>query len=476
MKARARTLATSLFLVSLAAGTGAFVTSSGCAEKAPPPSSPEPVVIGVSLGLTGNFRDFASPLRSAIVVAEQQINAQGGVLGRPVRFDVVDDRSSEEADVEEIARRFVDQKVAAVIGPLGSAQVLRTQGILRDAGILQIVPAATSTELGTAQPENDRYLFRTTPADDFQGAAVMLLAERSPRGLVDAGPPPAPVDGGPPAIPTTCNKLAIVNIDNSYGNPMGDLIQQFWPKRPGRQIVLRTKIPKELQPEYKAVAAEVASLEPECLALISYDDTAAQFLRDFRATPQWPKLEASGFFFIGTDGIYTDGLFKNGADNQADPTSKSSADGVYGTNPDTQSGQRPYNDFRTLYASNFRLAPADDAPSFAANTYDAAILALLAIQRAGSTTDRIAIRDAMLDIARPPGKVFGPGSIGEALLSIRAGEDINYSGASGDLDFDGFGNVTAGFIVWRVERDGANKPVFKTVGRFTAEQLSEQIK
>ncbi len=475
-----RTLAVGCLAASLGVAASALIgASSGCAEKAPLPSAPPPVTIGVSLGLTGNFKDFAAPLRNAVVVAENQINAQGGLLGRPVRFDILDDRSSEEADIEEIARGFVKQNVAAVIGPLGSQQVVRTQGILSSpdgAQILQLVPAATSTELSTIQPQNDRFLFRTTPADDFQGAAVMLLAEKTPRGLVDGGAPPPPADGGAPTIPLSCNKLAIVNIDNSYGNPMADLIQQFWPKRPNHEIVKRIKIPKELQPDYKAVAAEIAALTPQCLAIISYDDVAAQFFRDFRATPEWASLEQGGFFFIGTDGIYTDGLIKNGAVDQADLTSKNSSDGVYGTNPDTQTGLRPYNDFRTLYASNFRLGATEDAPSFAANTYDAAILVALAIQKAGSATDRVAIRDAMLDVARPPGKVIGPASVGEALRSIQAGEDIDYKGASGDLDFDPFGNVTGGFIVWRIERDPTNKPVYKTVGRFTAEQLSEQIK
>lgn len=475
---RARVLAVGCLATSLGLGASAVLgsASSGCSEKAPPPSSAPPLVVGVSLGLTGNFRDFSAPLRNAVVVAEGQINAQGGLLGRPVLFDVVDDRSSEESDIEDIAHGFVSRNVAAVIGPLGSQQVMRTQTIIGGAQILQLVPSATSTELSTAQPQNDRYLYRTTPADDFQGAAVMLLADKSPRQLGDAGAPPPAADGGAPSVINSCTKLAIVNIDNSYGNPMADLIQTYWPKRAGRSIVKRTKIPKELQPDYKSIAADIAKLGPECLALISYDDVAAQFFRDFRTTAEWPSLEQKGFFFIGTDGVYTDGLLKNGADNQADLTSKNSADDVYGTNPDTQNGQRPYNDFRTLYASYFRLGPNEDAPSFAANTYDAAILIALAIQKAGSATNRVAIRDALLDVSRPPGKVFGPASIGEAFRSIQAGEDIDYKGASGDLDFDGFGNVTAGFIVWHVERDATNKPVYKTVGRFTAEQLSEQIK
>lgn len=471
---RAWALARRLAAGACVAGAAALFASTvalqeGCADKRAPAAAPDPIVIGVSLGLTGNFESFSPPLRNAILVAQGEINAAGGLLGRPVRFDVVDDKSSEKEDIDGVARGFVQKQVAAVIGPLGSSQVVRTQGILGEAQILQISPTATSTELSTIQPEGDRFLFRTTPADDFQGLAVVQLAQKTPAGLGDAGAPPA--DGGAPA---GCSRLGIVNIDNSYGNPMADLIEQVWPKRAGRRIAIRKKIPKELAADYKAVASEVYSATPQCLAIIAYDDVAAQFLRDFRADARWAQLEQSGFFFVGTDGIYTSGLLTNGAENPADLTSTNVAEGVYGTNPDTQSGSKEYNEFRTLYSSYFPLG-AKDAPSFAANTFDAAILAALAIQKAGSATDRVAIRDALRDIASAPGKPYTPSQIGEALQAIREGEDIDYKGASGNLDFDQAGNVTAGFIVWLAARGADKKLDFQTVGRFSVEELLEQV-
>jgi branched-chain amino acid transport system substrate-binding protein len=459
-----------------ALGSGVLVAGSaltvqqGCAEKPPPARAPEPIVIGVSLGLTGNFQDFAAPLRSAIVVAEGEINANGGLLARPVRYEVIDDQSSEREDIEAVAQGFVDRGVAAVIGPLGSSQVVRTQQILFDNQVLQISPSATSTELTGIQPAGDRFLFRTTPADDFQGAAVILLAQRTPRALGDGGAP-ATGDGG---APVTCQRLAIVNIDNSYGNPMADLVEQFWPRRAGRAVTIRTKISKDLAADYRSEVRQVIATNPECLAFIAYDDVAAQFLRDFRADSGFAAL-GNDFFIIGTDGIYTEGLLRNGAENPADLTSTNVAEGVFGTNPDTQSGSKEYNEFRTLYDSYFPLG-GRDAPSFAANAYDAAILAALAIQRAGTATDRRAIRDALRDVAQPPGRPVTPAQIGEGLRAARSGEAIDYKGASGNLDFDETGDVTAGFIVWEAARDPESRElVFRTVGRFSVEELVEQI-
>ncbi len=198
---RARIVALGLVLSGAAVLASTSLATQGCAEETPKPSAEDPVVIGVSLGLTKDLASFTAPRRDAVRTAEGEINAGGGLLGRQVRFEIVDDRSDEGDFVAGVARQFADRKVAAVIGPISSGQVKVTQQILAEQQIIQISPAATSTELTDIQPVGDRFLFRTTPADDFQGAAVIAFATRTPKGLGDAG---APADGG--AAPT-CNRL-----------------------------------------------------------------------------------------------------------------------------------------------------------------------------------------------------------------------------------------------------------------------------
>lgn len=458
-------------------GGGAMIASllganEGCsAEDAPAPSSAAPIVIGVSLGLTGDLDTFAAPLRDAVRAAEGQINSGGGLLGRPVKFDVRDDRSNEGTFVTDLANSFVKDGVVAMIGPVGSQQVVLTQQIFADKQIIQISPSATSTDLSTIQSADNRFLFRTTPADDFQGAAVILFAQRTPKGLTEAGAPLG--DGG---IPITCNRLAIVNIDNSYGNSMADVIATNWPKRGvGRTIVLRKKLPVDLAASYAAEAAELIGKAPECAALISYEKVAAQFVRDAKAAPGYQPLADKGFFFIGTDGVFTPGFLVQSRENRSDEKSPSSAEGVFGTNPDTQPGTKEYNEFKTIYRSYFPELP--EAPPFTANTYDAAIMIALAIEQAGTATNGVAIRDALRKIATDPGKPFTPAQVGEALVAIRSGQEVNYKGASGNVDVEGNGNVKSGFIVWEAFRDSNTKKVdYRTVGRFTTEELLDQIK
>ena len=72
------------------------------------------------------------------------------------------------------------------------------------------------------------------------------------------------------------------------------------------------------------------------------------------------------------------------------------------------------------------------------------MLIALAAAKAGTTTDSVAIRDALRDVANPPGEVVGPGLAGiqKALSLIASGQDINYEGASGPVDFDENGDVS----------------------------------
>jgi ABC-type branched-subunit amino acid transport system substrate-binding protein len=91
---------------------------------------------------------------------------------------------------------------------------------------------------------------------------------------------------------------------------------------------------------------------------------------------------------------------------------------------------------------------------FVREAYDAVIVMALAAQGAETNTDSTAIRDALRGVANAPGTVYGPGEddITAALGAIANGDDIDYQGASGSVDFNDAGDVTFGAIeVWRVD-------------------------
>jgi branched-chain amino acid transport system substrate-binding protein len=91
------------------------------------------------------------------------------------------------------------------------------------------------------------------------------------------------------------------------------------------------------------------------------------------------------------------------------------------------------------------------------------MLAALAIQQAGGT-DRTKVRDALRIVANAPGEAVGPGDWAKALELIKAGKDIDYTGATGSMDFDDKGDV-AGVIGHFVVDDSGTG--YKEVGLVT---------
>ena len=63
------------------------------------------------------------------------------------------------------------------------------------------------------------------------------------------------------------------------------------------------------------------------------------------------------------------------------------------------------------------------------------------------------IKSNILEVANAPGtEVSDPC---EAMELVRQGEDINYQGASGNVDIDANGDVVGGYDVWQVNEDGS---------------------
>ena len=432
-------------------GTQACSTPSGAPAKAP-----EAVKIGASIALTNALAGSGAPLRNAIRAAEGQINANGGLLGRPVQFIVVDDTSDETATagsvIQTTAQKLIDQGVVAFLGPVGSSQVLAMQNITYGKQVIQLASNATSPNLATAQPAHDRYLFRTTPADDLQARAVVRFAMVGPAGIAgDAG------------ASVACSKMAIFHINNAYGNAMSKVIQSYFPQKLATVQLKDVVVDVDVKDNYQTEVATIAAFKPDCMAVITYEPNADQLMSDLTAYKMTnPGVFPASFFVIGTDGIFTADFINNGRTNKSDPNSPTVAEGVYGTNPDTNPPTSEYGDFRTIYQAYF---PGGEPEPFSANMYDAAILVALAIEQAGSVTDHVKIRDSLYDVSKD-GKVFGPGELGEALQAIRAGVNIDYKGASGPVDIDDNGNVVSNYIVWKVV--GGK---FSTLGRISAQGL-----
>ncbi|MDR1916044.1 MAG: ABC transporter substrate-binding protein [Synergistaceae bacterium] len=137
----------------------------------------EPIKIGEIATVTGDFAAYGVAEVESIKIAVKEINANGGVLGRPLEIIMYDCRTRNE-DMVNAARRLVQQdKVTAVIGPSGSglciaASPVFNEGRVPHIGTLPTNPLVTVDEQGKVKPYNFRICF----LDPYQGRMLAIFA------------------------------------------------------------------------------------------------------------------------------------------------------------------------------------------------------------------------------------------------------------------------------------------------------------
>ena len=83
----------------------------------------EPIKIGFSMALTGGLAPNGKSALLAQKLWEEDVNAKGALLGRPVKLGYYDDKSS-PAEVPAIYTKLLDvDKVELVVGPYATAQI-----------------------------------------------------------------------------------------------------------------------------------------------------------------------------------------------------------------------------------------------------------------------------------------------------------------------------------------------------------------
>lgn len=128
------------------------------------------LVIGVAWPWASRTQGlFAEGLDMAV----DEINAAGGVNGRPLRLVRADDGESVDGG-RLVAQRFVeDPEVVAVIGHLNSHVTIPAADIYERGGLLMLTPASTSPELTR---KGYRHIFRSVPHDEAVGRQMVELA------------------------------------------------------------------------------------------------------------------------------------------------------------------------------------------------------------------------------------------------------------------------------------------------------------
>lgn len=136
------------------------------------------ILIGHYAAMTGGTAVFGNSADEGIRMAAEEINARGGVLGRPIRVITEDTQSRQEEAVTAVQKLINQNRVVALLGEIASSRSLAAAPVAQRARIPMLSPASTNprvTQVGD-------FIFRACFIDPFQGTAMADFAMKSEKG------------------------------------------------------------------------------------------------------------------------------------------------------------------------------------------------------------------------------------------------------------------------------------------------------
>lgn len=135
----------------------------------------EPVKIGAVLSLTGPGAGIGQPERAGILLAEQAINAAGGIGGAPIKVLIEDDGSKPDIAKTKAEGLIFDAKVVAMIGPTLTASTGAIGAITNGEGMAEL----TFTGLGPKIEKTYKSLFHILPPQELNARAMLEYTTKS---------------------------------------------------------------------------------------------------------------------------------------------------------------------------------------------------------------------------------------------------------------------------------------------------------
>jgi branched-chain amino acid transport system substrate-binding protein len=342
------------------------------------------VRIGVILGFTGPIESLTPQMAQGAELAMAEVTASGALLdGMTVTSVRADSTCIDAAAATAAAERLITSE--GISGIMGADCSGVTTAILSNValpnGMVMISPSATSPAL--SEVEDNGLFFRTSPSDARQGAVMTQV-------IMDRG----------------YTEVAVTYTNNDYGQGLADSFEAAFEAAGGTVTLVASH--EDGRADYSAEVGALAAAGGEVLVVAGYVDTGGSGIVQ-------ASLDTGAFeTFVFPDGMISEALTDNfGTD----------IDGSFGQHPGTDS------DGAGIFQAMATEAGFDGSSPFAAESYDAAALMMMAMQAAGST-DPADYAGSVMDVANAPGEIIQPGELARALQILAEGGEVDYAGAT----------------------------------------------
>ncbi len=370
------------------ADTGATETAEDTEAAGTEAATPESFTFGYILPETGQLAFLGPPQVKALELAIQDINAAGGVLGADIPAPVGGDEGDQATVAQASADRILGQGVSAIIGAAASGRSLDIIDRITGAGVMQCSGSNTAPTF-TDYDDNGLYV-RTAPSDALQGP---VLANT----IVNDG----------------WTNVAIVARADDYGRGLANATADALENAGATVSVNETYDPNAQQ--YDAAIESLVSAQPDAVVIVAFEE-GVQIIQGLLEA----GLSPSDMGFYTTDGLRNPDLAS--LVNESDP---SVIGGLKGTAP-ASADNAAFLDALSSFAPEL-----GDNTQFAPQVYDCAVTIALAAEAAGSA-DAEDFKNEVVGVTKDGTECS---SFEECKALLDDGEDIDYQGVSGPLDF-----------------------------------------
>ncbi|SEN28983.1 amino acid/amide ABC transporter substrate-binding protein, HAAT family [Loktanella fryxellensis] len=369
------------------------------------------VKIGIELGFTGPLESIVPAMAAGAELAIAEVNTAGTLLGGATVTTARADSTCTDAGAASAAAEglVTGEMVDAIMGADCSGVTSAIlQNVARPNGIVMISPSATSPALSDA--EDDGLFFRTAPSDARQGVVMTdVLMDRE------------------------ITNVALTYTNNDYGKGLADAFQAAFEAAGGTVTISAAH--EDGKGDYSSEVAALAAAGGDVLVVAGYTDQGGKGIIQ-------NALDTGAFdTFVLPDGMVGQQLVDDIGEGLT---------GSFGQFPGTDSaGAETFQAMATE-------AGFDGTGAFAGESYDAAALIMLAMEAAGSNESAV-FKDHVMDVANAPGTEIFPGELAKAIELLKAGEDIDYVGATA-VELIGNGESAGNYREIEI-RDGAIETV-----------------
>ncbi len=312
--------------------------------------SGDSITIGTVTTNSGTAAAYGEAEVKGFELAVSEINAKGGINGKKVKLESMDDKGDATEASNAFNKLSGDNNVLAVAGPTISATTAAVAPLADQAKLVTIAPAATSDSI-----ETGNYLFRTCFKDSYQGEVAARFAAEN-------------------------LKVKTVAVLYGTGDPYSSGVGEAFAKaaeKLGLEVVDKESSSSADDTEYSAQLQKIQASGAELLYAPYYYSVAGPYII--------PQARSVGFegYVMGPDGY--DGLKLTGDKSQYNKTYYTTH---YSADDNTNT---KVQDFIKSYKEKNNAEPN----TFAALGYDTIYMLKQAIEKAGKNATREDVRNAV---------------------------------------------------------------------------------